>query len=190
MSPDRSAEVVSTLHAILKPFLLRRLKADVTDLPPKKEYVLYAPLTKGQKEIYEQIVSGGIREYLVRGANKSKAKLEIDMHAPRKTRGDGAATAYDPDEDDDEYFERLERGDDGARIDPVKRKAAGDVHNIGLEYQHKATRMFASLLLDPLLTIFCVSQTSQQYEAAKQDNATAQDLFASVSNQISQYHAT
>jgi SNF2 family DNA or RNA helicase len=50
--------MVSKLHEILKPFLLRRVKADVEkSLPSKQEIVLYAPLTKAQRDIQENIVS-------------------------------------------------------------------------------------------------------------------------------------
>ena len=36
-------------HTILDPFLLRRLKSDVlTFLPPKREYLILAPLTEKQ----------------------------------------------------------------------------------------------------------------------------------------------
>ena len=49
--------VVSTLHRILKPFMLRRLKVDVArDLPPKKELYVYVKLTKLQKQLYKEIV--------------------------------------------------------------------------------------------------------------------------------------
>ena len=49
--------MVSKLHDILKPFLLRRVKADVeTSLPPKREIVLYAPLTATQLEIEKKLV--------------------------------------------------------------------------------------------------------------------------------------
>lgn len=59
--------IVQQLHEILKPFLLRRLKTEVEkELPPKKEYLLYAPLTQPQKDIYQAIVNGEIREYLIR----------------------------------------------------------------------------------------------------------------------------
>jgi ATP-dependent DNA helicase len=53
------------MHSILKPFLLRRIKTDVeTDLPKKREYILYAPLTSEQKELYREILSGTGRQYL------------------------------------------------------------------------------------------------------------------------------
>ncbi|OQD82160.1 hypothetical protein PENANT_c023G07551 [Penicillium antarcticum] len=61
----RKTKLVSSMHAILKPFLLRRLKADVeTSLPKKREYILYAPLTSEQKDLYREIIAGTGRKYL------------------------------------------------------------------------------------------------------------------------------
>ncbi|KAG9096198.1 hypothetical protein FS749_008925 [Ceratobasidium sp. UAMH 11750] len=148
--------IVAQLHNILKPFLLRRLKVDVaTNLPPKKEYVLYAPLTREQKDLYEATVKKEIHGYLMKKAldgleknavkeevkpkeeeveaeeveeeevkeeeeagkkvvegKKGKAKkvLEPSQRTLRK-RTKPAAPAYLLEEDDDAYFEALERGD-------------------------------------------------------------------------------
>ncbi len=61
----RKNNLVSTMHSILKPFLLRRIKTDVeSSLPKKREYVLYAPLTAEQKELYREILAGTSRSYL------------------------------------------------------------------------------------------------------------------------------
>ncbi|CAG8498707.1 16172_t:CDS:10, partial [Acaulospora morrowiae] len=66
LAKEQSNEIISNLHKILRPFLLRRLKSDVEyDLPKKKEYLLYAPLTLQQKEIYDAILSRKIRPYLL-----------------------------------------------------------------------------------------------------------------------------
>ncbi|RUS33031.1 P-loop containing nucleoside triphosphate hydrolase protein [Jimgerdemannia flammicorona] len=66
MREEDENHIVSSLHMILKPFLLRRLKNDVEhDLPKKKEYLLYAPLTKAQKEIYDAILDRNIRGFLI-----------------------------------------------------------------------------------------------------------------------------
>ena len=48
---DAPRRIVSKLHEILRPFLLRRVKADVLKgvLPPKKEIVVYAAMTPLQK---------------------------------------------------------------------------------------------------------------------------------------------
>ncbi|KXL41472.1 hypothetical protein M433DRAFT_157407 [Acidomyces richmondensis BFW] len=65
LSGERKRQLVASLHAILKPFLLRRVKADVeTALPQKREYVLYAPLTQTQRELYQAILEGNSRSFL------------------------------------------------------------------------------------------------------------------------------
>ena len=62
---EQKSNLIASLHAILKPFLLRRVKADVeSELPKKREYILYAPLTAQQKELYKQILDGNSRAYL------------------------------------------------------------------------------------------------------------------------------
>lgn len=64
-SEEYRAQTIASLHAILKPFLLRRVKTDVElTLPKKREYLLYAPLTDMQKELYLKIQSKEIRQYL------------------------------------------------------------------------------------------------------------------------------
>ena len=49
-------DLVKKIHLILQPLLLRRVKADVAAyLPKKREYVLYAPMTKEQTDLYNVI---------------------------------------------------------------------------------------------------------------------------------------
>ncbi|KAJ5161606.1 Helicase C-terminal [Penicillium capsulatum] len=61
----RKRNLVTTMHSILKPFLLRRLKTDVEhSLPKKREYILYAPLTLEQKDLYREILNGTGRQFL------------------------------------------------------------------------------------------------------------------------------
>lgn len=65
LSEERQQYLVKSLHAVLKPFLLRRVKTDVETLMPKKrEYVLFAPLTPMQRELYQAILDGTSRSYL------------------------------------------------------------------------------------------------------------------------------
>ncbi len=55
------------MHLILQPLLLRRIKADVEHLLPKKrEYVLYAPMTQEQTDLYNVINDKNVdtRQYL------------------------------------------------------------------------------------------------------------------------------
>lgn len=131
---DQSAQIVSTLHSILKPFLLRRLKVDVLcndengqgGLPPKKEYVLYAPLSVRQNEAYQHVLGGTIRRWLMAGGTaKGGAKLATPPQEEdeEKQRGRTEPTAslsrlrkrlgtknYAVDGDDDEYFDMVEKG--------------------------------------------------------------------------------
>ncbi|KAI9671696.1 MAG: hypothetical protein M1831_003224 [Alyxoria varia] len=72
LSEERKSNLVTSLHAILKPFLLRRIKADVEHtLPKKREYVLFAPMTTEQKELYQEILGGNSRAYLENKAVES-----------------------------------------------------------------------------------------------------------------------
>ncbi|KAK0620478.1 SNF2 family N-terminal domain-containing protein [Immersiella caudata] len=49
-------ELVKKMHVLLQPLLLRRVKADVASyLPKKREYILYAPMTKEQTDLYNVI---------------------------------------------------------------------------------------------------------------------------------------
>ncbi|KAH9993149.1 SNF2 family N-terminal domain-containing protein [Xylariaceae sp. FL0662B] len=51
-----SQDLVAKIHKVLQPLLLRRIKADVANyLPKKREYVLYAPMTKEQIDLYNVI---------------------------------------------------------------------------------------------------------------------------------------
>ncbi|TPX69543.1 hypothetical protein SpCBS45565_g02258 [Spizellomyces sp. 'palustris'] len=54
------------LHAILKPFLLRRIKSEVDlSIPPKREWIIYCPLTIMQTELYDAVREGKLREKVV-----------------------------------------------------------------------------------------------------------------------------
>ncbi|KAM3077101.1 putative ATPase [Clarireedia jacksonii] len=60
-------DLVKKMHLILQPLLLRRVKADVEHmLPKKREYVLYAPMTKEQIDLYNKIndKKADVRKYL------------------------------------------------------------------------------------------------------------------------------
>ena len=53
---EQRSKVISKLHAILKPFLLRRIKSDVeTSLPGKMEIILYANMSEKQREVNQQL---------------------------------------------------------------------------------------------------------------------------------------
>jgi SWI/SNF-related matrix-associated actin-dependent regulator of chromatin subfamily A member 5 len=54
-------EIITQLHKVLKPFMLRRLKSDVeTAIPPKKEIIVECGMSKMQKEWYRSILTKDI----------------------------------------------------------------------------------------------------------------------------------
>ncbi|TDL18206.1 hypothetical protein BD410DRAFT_793521 [Rickenella mellea] len=142
LEQSRSTDIINALHAILKPFLLRRLKVDVEhSLPPKKEYALYAPLTERQKSVYSAVLEGGIRRFLINGKQKAE-QVSIDrkreerrkemMTEGRKLREKGKKV-YDVDGDDDEYFEKLESGEFDRKSGREKEAA-----ELGQDYHYRA----------------------------------------------------
>ena len=57
--------VISKLHAILRPFLLRRMKEDVEQmLPRKKEIIIYANMTAHQRQIQTHLIEKTFDNYL------------------------------------------------------------------------------------------------------------------------------
>ncbi|KAF8226545.1 hypothetical protein L208DRAFT_1406866 [Tricholoma matsutake] len=141
---ERSSQLIGSLHAILKPFLLRRLKVDVEhNLPPKKEYVLYAPLSVQQREAYNQVVDGTLRSYLLRKGNDTpdveevEANMKAEDIGKRRLRKKGRKN-YAVDGDDDAYFDMLENGEvDERGVKEKEQKSAID--RLGREHQLKST---------------------------------------------------
>lgn len=84
----KRAQVVSKLHAILRPFLLRRMKSDVEQmLPRKKEIILYATMTEHQKNFKDHLVNKTLENYLKEKASTGrgvKGKLNNLMVQLRK----------------------------------------------------------------------------------------------------------
>lgn len=69
---DDAAEknkLISQLHKILRPFMLRRLKADVEkSLPPKSETILFTGMSALQKRLYKDILLRDIDTLTGRGS--------------------------------------------------------------------------------------------------------------------------
>lgn len=141
LSPSQSTQLLHTIHGILKPFLLRRLKVDVLGqtLPPKKEYVIYAPLSVRQRKIYNAIVEGTIRGLLLaRGGTVSGngQKPVIDLDGPRQLR---KKRKYNYDESSDDEPKKLEKDD----VEPMSESPLAstpppvddDMVELGRQYQ-------------------------------------------------------
>ncbi|KAI5839266.1 swi2/snf2-like protein [Morchella snyderi] len=145
LEEQKKTNIVGSLHAILKPFLLRRMKTDVeTMLPPKREYVLYAPLTQSQKDLYGKLLNHEGRSWLIEklvGSDATKKrKLEEDAASKKRKRGanDSSSSSATPqskktrstrstrgkntsykDLEDHEFFAKLDESSDEEEIIPV-----------------------------------------------------------------------
>ncbi|XP_039158136.1 ATP-dependent DNA helicase DDM1 [Eucalyptus grandis] len=66
LEDKKRAQVVAKLHAILRPFLLRRMKADVEQmLPRKKEIILYATMTEHQRNFQDHLINKTLENHLL-----------------------------------------------------------------------------------------------------------------------------
>ncbi|XP_043254729.1 lymphocyte-specific helicase-like [Colletes gigas] len=63
LKQEEEKHVLSSLREILQPFMLRREKADVClEVPPKKELIVYAPLTQLQHDLYKAVLNRDIQK--------------------------------------------------------------------------------------------------------------------------------
>ncbi|CAH1990511.1 unnamed protein product [Acanthoscelides obtectus] len=77
---EQKTKMVTTIHQILKPFVLRRLKKDVLDdLVPKKEVLVYCNMTDEQATLYESVIEKSIMLLL-------KKREEEDIYEPSRKR--------------------------------------------------------------------------------------------------------
>jgi hypothetical protein len=75
---EMQQEMVLKLHSILKPFLLRRLKAEVEkSLPPKKETKVYVGLSQMQRDWYTKILSKQID--VINGAGRQEKMVLLNI---------------------------------------------------------------------------------------------------------------
>lgn len=202
---DQTTSIISSLHAILKPFLLRRLKVDVLagkngeggawggGLPPKKEYVLYAPLSVRQKEAYQAVLSGRIREWLIKGGTQKKSggakevvvvqdddgEKEADHESEDEDKGGKMSRRlrkkgkknYLVDGDDDEYFEMLDRDlvdERGLKRQSSQQEKEEEQKRAALEYQTKAKSLSFSSSPITLYLTNAILSPSTTYPQEKQ----------------------
>lgn len=63
INDELEKNLITNLHTILKPFLLRRLKKNVLMgiLPPKREYIVNCPMTQIQKKFYTKALNSKLK---------------------------------------------------------------------------------------------------------------------------------
>uniref|UniRef100_A0A8C1RD79 Proliferation-associated SNF2-like protein n=1 Tax=Cyprinus carpio TaxID=7962 RepID=A0A8C1RD79_CYPCA len=110
---EREQNILHMLHQILTPFLLRRLKSDVTlEVPPKKEIVVYAPLTNKQEAFYMAIVNKTIAKLLGQEKDDSApVPLTSSGRPKRRTRKvvDYSESNTDSMKDLERYLEKVQK---------------------------------------------------------------------------------
>ncbi|CAN0495527.1 unnamed protein product, partial [Ectocarpus sp. 12 AP-2014] len=81
---QQHSKIVSKLHEILRPFLIRRMKKDVLandGLPPKREVVVYAGMTSWQRGYYNLVGRNALRQALMDMGIEGAARLsEININ--------------------------------------------------------------------------------------------------------------
>ena len=99
---EEKNEIVTKLHRILHPFLLRRLKTDVEKyLPKKKELVVYCPFTEKQQDYYTAILKKNIHGLIAKERGNGEEENES------LSRRDSVPVSY-KEESDRKYFKSIE----------------------------------------------------------------------------------
>ena len=94
-------------------------------MPKKKEYLLYAPLTRAQKSLYDAILKRDLRDYLIK--RKTKGLKEEQQPTQDQTNDDDEQKAQRTtkasidykEKSDRQYFKELEKATD-ENTTPVK----------------------------------------------------------------------
>eukprot|EP00980_Cylindrotheca_fusiformis_P022389 scaffold9267_cov168-Cylindrotheca_fusiformis.AAC.1 len=77
---DAKKNMISQLHKILRPFMLRRLKADVAKgLPPKTETIIMVGMSKMQKQLYKKLLLRDLDSIAGNNGKNRTAVLNIVM---------------------------------------------------------------------------------------------------------------
>ncbi|KAG7462534.1 hypothetical protein MATL_G00185830 [Megalops atlanticus] len=113
VAKEREQNVLHMLHQILTPFLLRRLKTDVAlEVPPKKEIVVYAPLTPKQESFYTAVVNKTISKLLGQEkVDSTPVELTSSGRPKRRTARRVNYTEGNPDSrhDLEKYLEQIQK---------------------------------------------------------------------------------
>lgn len=88
LAKEEQEHILTKLHQVLKPFLLRRLKTDVElSIPAKKEVVLFTALTALQEEYYKGVLNRTILEQIAARSDQEPASLPTQPLKRRSSEG-------------------------------------------------------------------------------------------------------
>lgn len=171
LAESHNSTLIHKLHEILRPFLLRRLKADVErSLPPKKEYVLYAPLSRRQHEVYDAIVKGSLRGLLA-GVRPGESAKERDRERIEREI------------EDDEKMGRLGTRTRMSRVSmapaPMSSTEIGAEHAFKTKCAYPFTVSLHRRVLNYTFSLG-ISEEGEQHASAKRCDAVAQSLLTPI----------
>ncbi|KAG8184685.1 hypothetical protein JTE90_013078 [Oedothorax gibbosus] len=85
LAREQEKQIVSTIHQILAPFLLRRTKLDVKlNIPTKKEVLVECPLSPLQQQYYTAVLKNSIAKLIVPPVENKEA-LNLDGKRPKRS---------------------------------------------------------------------------------------------------------
>lgn len=103
ITDENKHELMRKIHVVLQPLMLRRVKADVAAyLPKKREYILYAPMTREQTDLYKAIGDKSIdtraflEDMVVKDIEENSIEPQESSTPPPKTGKATNGTKADP----------------------------------------------------------------------------------------------
>ncbi|XP_018333272.1 lymphoid-specific helicase-like isoform X2 [Agrilus planipennis] len=154
---EEKNNVISTIHKVLAPFMLRRLKSDVmTDLVPKKEVLVYCPLTELQRDLYTYIIQKNIAK--LRGQDNEV----VDDEPKRKRACVLKKTSYvEKTENDveDLFYEEFIKEEEALLKKNLNRERVHFIYRITLQNN---MMMFKKVVDHPFLVHFPLDPTSKE----------------------------
>lgn len=174
VSNKREQMVLNMLHQILTPFMLRRLKSDVTlEVPPKKEVIVYAPLTAKQESFYKAVVNKSISKMLGQenmGLSESPSGAQCTPRG-RPRRGCKQTVNYEEVEVAEETPAELEKYLDKVRMEQEEKSSRAVVEvktqNLKAEVHLKLQNMLMLLKRccnHPYLVEYPLDPTTQEFK--------------------------
>lgn len=86
---EAKKNMISQLHKILRPFMLRRLKADVAKgLPPKTETIVMVGMSKMQKQLYKKLLLRDLDSITGNNSGKNRTAILNIVMQLRKCTGE------------------------------------------------------------------------------------------------------
>lgn len=168
LESEEKDNIVSTIHKVLGPFMLRRLKSEVLDdMVPKKEVVISCPMSKMQKDLYKYVLDHNIAKL----KGDAEEEEEVDLYAPRKKRKctENRRYFHDNENEDDlsdyeEHMEEMEK----IRIGNLPKKEKKEfIHRVTMS---NSVVMYKKIVDHPYLVHFPLDPNSTEKKLLVDEN--------------------